>query len=84
MNCQFTVALTELCLQAHHHRTLLHTSCITASMLATAQRVYGCLQVWNAQDAQDEVLVMVVRCLPNVAFTSSAYGTNKRDQLRFA
>ena len=34
----------------------------TASVLAAAQRVCRCLQVWNAQDAQDEVLVMVVRC----------------------
>ena len=34
----------------------------TASVLVAAQPVCHCLQVWNAQDAQDEVLVMVVRC----------------------
>ena len=37
---------------------ILHTT----SVLAAVQAVCRCLQVWNAQDAEDEVLVMVVRC----------------------
>ncbi len=50
----------------------------TASVLATAQPVCRCLQVWNTEDAQDEVLVMVVRCLLCVSLVLHLYVVQSR------
>ena len=58
----------------------------TASVLVAAQPVCRCLQVWNAQDAQDEVLVMVVRCpqdVPALCVAGISFVCDKKqDQLQ--
>ncbi len=87
IHCHVTVALAELMPSGPSSSNLFAYILHTASVLAAAQPVCCCLQVWNAQDAQEEVLVMVVRWLSNVpslcvAVTSSACGT-KRNQLQF-
>jgi len=87
IHCQVTVALAELMPSGPSSSNLFAYILHTASVLAAAQPVCCCLQAWNAQDAQEEVLVMVVRWLSNVsslcvAVTSSACGT-KRNQLQF-